>query len=172
MLKNKLAQSVVLKSNLEHDQMSYSDNFSRRIVTPADLKYYQDRQTLDSMLGLINEDILAAPPFEWLPKFILSKEQIDALDRKMVVAADQATLCREICESMLKRKKESVNREVVERVTNVAQDRREMKNQEKAVKVRLKASGVAPVVAPAKEKVSSTAPVVAPRRKRFLQMPQ
>ena len=127
MLDNKISNRVVALSHLSLRELTYEDIYQRKTVAAEDMQYFYDRQTTETILGRIDADISSSPSFEWLPRTVLSAEQLRTMELKQVELTEQSTAAHEVCSRILTRRKESTEREVVTRVTNETQLRMEAK---------------------------------------------
>ena len=127
MLDNKISNHVVALSHLSLRELTYEDIYQRKTVAAEDMQYFNDRQTTETILGRIDADISSSPSFEWLPRSVLSAEQLRTMELKQVELTEQSTAAHEVCSRILTRRKESTEREVVTRVTNETQLRMEAK---------------------------------------------
>ena len=104
-LNNKIDKGLINQTNRQFNEMGYSEIFNRKIITPLDFKFYVTMSTNEGIFGRIQESILNEPLWEWLPRSILSPEQIRVHDIKMVKATEEAVLIRNICQNSLVRRK-------------------------------------------------------------------
>jgi len=114
----KIANKVVTVSTKSFSELSYHQIFVQKTLTPADISYFKDRQSTDSILNIIDTEIAKAPEYEWYPRTSLNAEQIRAMELRQVDIVNQATEVHEACRRILSRRKESTEREVVNRVIN------------------------------------------------------
>jgi hypothetical protein len=110
-MKKKMGKTVkddalVSSTNLEFDDLTYRDIFHLKQVTPADLKYFNDRLTTDDILRRVDAEISAQPVFQWFPIEQLSPKQIAAQTDRMTAMIDDAVDVRRICDTFLTRQKE------------------------------------------------------------------
>jgi hypothetical protein len=78
-------------------------------VTPADLKYYNDRLTTEDILKRVDTEINAEPIFQWFPIEGLSPKQLAAQNNRMMDQVDDAVTVRNICLTHCTRTKEREN---------------------------------------------------------------
>ena len=76
MLNKKIATGAISISNKSFKELNYEKIFQRKVVTPEDLKYYEEHSTTKSILKTVNDAIQRAPVFEWLPLTTLSEDQL------------------------------------------------------------------------------------------------
>lgn len=141
MLNTKIKSGVVEVSNLRFSQLSYQKIFQRKVVTQADMEFFRARLDIDKILGEVDDAIKNSPEFEWLPKSTLSNAQLLERERLMTIQIDEAVRIREMCERLLLREKEHRVGEIVERLTNEAQQKgvdKEILRQEKELAKREK----------------------------------
>jgi hypothetical protein len=112
----KIANKVVTVSGKHFSELSYHEIFVQKTITPADISYFRDRQSTDSILNIIDTEIANAPEYEWYPRTTLTAEQIRAMELRQVDCVNQAT-------EVLSRRKEATDREVIGRVTNEEQEK-------------------------------------------------
>lgn len=134
MLDVKIASNVVAVSTKEFLELSYDQLFQVKTVTTAEVSYYKQRQTTQGILEVIDTEIQKLPEFEWYPRILLSSDQLRQMELQQQLLVDQATAVFEACSNILVRRKESIEREVVNRVTNEAQMKADMKAIEREVK--------------------------------------
>lgn len=84
MLDSKINNNVVAVSHLGLRDLTYDEIYQRKTVAAEDLKYFATRQTTDAILERIDEEILTSPSFEWLPRNILSAEQLHKMELKQL----------------------------------------------------------------------------------------
>lgn len=128
MLDSKINSNVVAVSRLSLKDLTYEEIYQRKTVSDEDMQYFTGRQTTEAILGRIDLAIRCNPSFEWLPKNVLSEEQIRQMELKQVELAEQSTAAHEYCSKILTRRRESTEREVVTRINNEAQLRAEAKH--------------------------------------------
>ena len=119
----KIANKVVTVSGKHFSELSYHEIFVQKTLTPADISYFKDRQSTDSILNIIDMEIVKAPEYEWYPRRTLTAEQIRAMELRQVDCVNKATEVYEACRRILSRRKEATDREVVSRVTNEEQEK-------------------------------------------------
>jgi len=119
----KIANKVVTVSGKHFSELSYHEIFVQKTITPADISYFRDRQSTDSILNIIDTEIANAPEYEWYPRTTLTAEQIRAMELRQVDCVNQATEVYEACRRILSRRKEATDREVISRVTNEEQEK-------------------------------------------------
>ena len=134
MLDVKIASNVVAVSTKQFLELSYDQLFQVKTVTTAEVSYYKQRQTTQGILEVIDAEIQKLPEFEWYPRILLSSDQLRQMELQQQLLVDQATAVFEACSNILVRRKESIEREVVNRVTNEAQMKADMKAIEREVK--------------------------------------
>jgi hypothetical protein len=119
----KIANNVVTVSKKAFSELSYHQIFIQKTLTPADISYFNERQSTESILNIIDTEIANAPEYEWYPRTTLTAEQICAMELRQVDIVNQATEVHEACRRILSRRKESTEREVISRITNEVQEK-------------------------------------------------
>lgn len=127
MLNKKIATGAISVSNKSFKELNYEKIFQRKVVTPEDLKYYEEHSTTESILKTVNDAIQRAPIFEWLPLRTLSEDQLLARERLLIQQNNQAAAIRRLCDQLLLREREKMQGETIERLTNQAQVRNEQR---------------------------------------------
>ena len=127
MLTKKIGSGAIHVSNKSYKDLTYEKLFQRKVVTPEDVQFYEQRSSTDSILKIIDDAILSAPMFEWLPTVVLSEEQLLAKQRMLLQQTNQAAAVRRLCDQLLLRERERMQGETVERLTNQAQVRNEQR---------------------------------------------
>ena len=112
----KIANKVVTVSGKHFSELSYHEIFVQKTLTPADISYFKDRQSTDSILNIIDMEIVKAPEYEWYPRTKLTAEQICAMELRQFDCVNKATEVYEACRRILSRRKEATDKEVVSRV--------------------------------------------------------
>ena len=127
MLSKKIDSGAIQVSNKLFTELTYEKLYQRKVVTPEDIKFYEDHRTTESILKIVDDAITSAPKFEWLPMSILSDEQTQLRERLLIQQNNQATAIRSLCDQLLIRERERMQGETVERLTNQAQVRNEQR---------------------------------------------
>ena len=127
MLNKKIHTGAIQVSNKSFQELTYDKIFQRKVVTPEDVKFYEERTTVDSILQIVDDAIHSAAKFEWLPTNILSAEQILEREKALAQQSNQAEVMRRLCDQLLQRERERMQGETVERLTNEAQVRNEQR---------------------------------------------
>ena len=156
-------EALVSSTNREFVDMTYRDIFHLKQVTPADLKYYNDRLTTEDILRRVDREINAEPVFEWFPINGLSPKQRAAQNARMMDQVDDAVMVRNICMTHCTRKNETeqgsmpyfvytiililsyITGEIVARVTREVEAEKARKRIEKETRAALQATA-GPVV--------------------------
>ena len=114
----KIANKIVTVSERSFSELTYHQIFVQKTLTPADISYFTDRQSTNSILNVIDTEIANAPDYEWYPRTALTTEQIREMELRQVQYVNEATDVHEACRRILSRRKESTEREVISRVIN------------------------------------------------------
>ncbi len=127
MLNKKIATGAVSVSYKSFKELNYEKIFQRKVVTPEDLKYYEEHSTTESILKTVDDAIQRASVFEWLPLITLSEDQLLARERLLIQKHNQAAAIRRLCDQLLLREREKMQGETIERLPNQAQARNEQR---------------------------------------------
>ena len=127
MLNKKITTGAISVSNKSFKELNYEKIFQRKVVTPEDLKYYEEHSTTESILKTVDDAIQRASVFEWLPLITLSEDQLLARERLLIQQHNQAAAIRRLCDQLLLREREKMQGETIERLTNQAQARNEQR---------------------------------------------
>ena len=108
-------------TNFNYAKLRYDQIYERTIVTPDDLKYYEERKTPELIFSTFQREVDAEPPFEWLPKELLSREQHLRLQERIDSQAEEEKIALQMIEN-IRREKESATSEVIRRAIRPSVD--------------------------------------------------
>lgn len=127
MMEKKIGTNLVRYTGKNCKELGHSA-FWNKIVSIEDMKYFNERTTVEDILNIVDMEIKAAPAFEWLPQRILTAKQQEERERREKEQAEQFAQYGALYKSLLCRKNESDVKETVGRTTSDLLIKRQQKD--------------------------------------------